>query len=113
MALMFRVWAPLCKSYCHIKVRIRFIATQVADMLEAAVARSNPDDAASGQQADKAGLLPKGLRFPKDPVSAAKKVATTCATDTSCCHADGLDDCSCTCLALPYCRSLAEKRAWY
>ena len=49
---------------------------QVADMLEAAVARSNPDDAASGQQADKTGLLPKGLRFPKDPVSAAKKVCT-------------------------------------
>ena len=45
-------------------------------MLEAAVARSNSDDAASGQQADKSGLLPKGLRFPKDPVSAAKKVAT-------------------------------------
>ena len=56
-------------------LKVKSVTAQVADMLEAAVARSNPDDAASGQQADKSGLRPKGLRFPKDPVSAAKKVA--------------------------------------
>ena len=42
-------------------------------MLEAALARSNPDKD-SRQQADKSGLLSRGLHFPKDPVSAAKKV---------------------------------------
>lgn len=49
------------------------VHTQVADMLEAAVARSNPDED-SRQQADKSGLLARGLHFSKDPVSAAKKV---------------------------------------
>ena len=42
-------------------------------MLEAAVARSNADED-SGQQADRSGLLSRGLHFPKDPVSAAKRV---------------------------------------
>lgn len=42
-------------------------------MLEAAVARSNPDKD-SRQHAEKSGLLSRGLHFPKDPVSAAKKV---------------------------------------
>ena len=44
-------------------------------MLEAAVARSHPGEE-SGQQAEKSGLLPRSLHFPRDPVSAAKKVTT-------------------------------------
>lgn len=46
-------------------------------MLEAAVARSNIEDD-SRQQADRSGLLSRGLHFPKDPVSAAKKVTVVC-----------------------------------
>ena len=52
------------------------VAAQVADMLEAAVARSHPGEE-SGQQAEKSGLLPRSLHFPRDPVSAAKKVITS------------------------------------
>ena len=44
-------------------------------MLEAAVARSHPGEE-SGQQAEKSGLLPRSLQFPRDPVSAAKKVTS-------------------------------------
>ena len=45
-------------------------------MLEAAVARSNAGED-SGQQADRSGLLSRGLHFPKDPISAAKKVGNS------------------------------------
>lgn len=49
------------------------VAAQVADMLEAAVARSQPGEG-RGQQAERSSLLPRSLQFPRDPVSAAKKV---------------------------------------
>ena len=45
-------------------------------MLGAAVARSHAGEE-SGQQAERSGLLPRSLHFPRDPVSAAKKVHTS------------------------------------
>ena len=51
-------------------------------MLEAAVARSHPGEE-SGQQAERSGLLPRSLHFPRDPVLAAKKVRCLTASGTS------------------------------
>ncbi len=79
-SLTYKLW----KDFLY---RLYTVQLQVADMLEAAVARSNSDED-SRQQATKSGMMSRGLHFPKDPVSAAKKVHTFCFCSDFACWGD-------------------------